>query len=521
MDNSVMALEITPKAMRRTGDDRSRIVSVDKPETTKDHGAGTSKAKPGGPKSVIKMDFEKFVKDFSKSLPEIFEKGFLDMKAIQEAPKLTQQELDEIESGKRAPPPITYDTPDQSTLKDGYDAFILRFKHTVFMDTPGGKSRPNGMPYLSDWYMTLYLGNLTDFNNMISGMTKEELDKKLQQREGIVQLCAIFLPIVGARWHFSENCPRLPIFLQHGHRIPRFPEYRNMEVFEKLIELGADINCQDWVGWTPLHHCLSTSRNDYTFKMAEKLLEAGANANIQNRFKETALFQPCIKKDLKAIDLLIKYKADPTLKDFQGVSVLNNMDVEVLTHLRVADKDRTKRVRDEAKDKTDFKKCGKCKADAGKRCMGCYLLWYCSSECQKSDWKSHKETCNKTRAQYEEIEIDMQATNENSSCESHKTGKIYKNSLKPAATSFIVKIAVFRDVFGKVVKTGSESEIMLVYNKERDAQFQMKAKTPFGEKLKKIIIDHDKTGLYKGYFFCFTKNGKFFVNPSILPEERW
>ena len=77
--------------------------------------------------------------------------------------------------------------------------------------------------------------------------------------------------------------------------------------------------------------------------------------------QETALFQPCMSKDLKAIDLLIKFKADPTLKDFQGGSVLNNMDVEVLTHLRVADKDRTKKVRDEAKANNDFKKCGKCK----------------------------------------------------------------------------------------------------------------------------------------------------------------
>ena len=47
------ASEITPKAMRRTGGDRSRIVSLDKPETTEDHGAGTSKAKPGGPKRYI------------------------------------------------------------------------------------------------------------------------------------------------------------------------------------------------------------------------------------------------------------------------------------------------------------------------------------------------------------------------------------------------------------------------------------------------------------------------------------
>ena len=27
------------------------------------------------------------------------------------------------------------------------------------------------------------------------------------------------------------------------------------------------------------------------------------------------------------------------------------------------------------------------------RCQRCHLVWYCSTECQKSDWKTHKEAC--------------------------------------------------------------------------------------------------------------------------------
>lgn len=34
-----------------------------------------------------------------------------------------------------------------------------------------------------------------------------------------------------------------------------------------------------------------------------------------------------------------------------------------------------------------------------KPCAKCKRQWYCSRECQKSDWKNHKKTCGRTRAQ--------------------------------------------------------------------------------------------------------------------------
>ncbi|KAI9374061.1 hypothetical protein BJX61DRAFT_344395 [Aspergillus egyptiacus] len=37
-----------------------------------------------------------------------------------------------------------------------------------------------------------------------------------------------------------------------------------------------------------------------------------------------------------------------------------------------------------ASKETTLKRCGKCKA-----------IWYCSRECQKADWKDHKESCSK------------------------------------------------------------------------------------------------------------------------------
>ena len=34
------------------------------------------------------------------------------------------------------------------------------------------------------------------------------------------------------------------------------------------------------------------------------------------------------------------------------------------------------------------------KPNATKRCSRCNIVWYCSPECQKKDWKTHKPVCN-------------------------------------------------------------------------------------------------------------------------------
>jgi TPR repeat protein len=44
------------------------------------------------------------------------------------------------------------------------------------------------------------------------------------------------------------------------------------------------------------------------------------------------------------------------------------------------------------------KKCSTC--DSGtdlKSCAGCGQVWYCNAECQKKDWKKHKEMCKKSK----------------------------------------------------------------------------------------------------------------------------
>jgi hypothetical protein len=39
--------------------------------------------------------------------------------------------------------------------------------------------------------------------------------------------------------------------------------------------------------------------------------------------------------------------------------------------------------------------CRECYGAAGLRCSKCVVVWYCSRECQKEDWKKHKKMCGK------------------------------------------------------------------------------------------------------------------------------
>jgi hypothetical protein len=47
--------------------------------------------------------------------------------------------------------------------------------------------------------------------------------------------------------------------------------------------------------------------------------------------------------------------------------------------------------------------CSICKNPATSRCSGCNLSYYCSKDCQKIDWKSHKPECKKNQESYKNI----------------------------------------------------------------------------------------------------------------------
>jgi ankyrin repeat protein len=95
------------------------------------------------------------------------------------------------------------------------------------------------------------------------------------------------------------------------------------ETARQLIDKGHDVNAHDRWGWTPL--MWAAYYNHYS--IARLLLEKGADANIGSikeykSFKTgtTALILAAYSGNVAIIRELMKYDADPSLENSQGIS---------------------------------------------------------------------------------------------------------------------------------------------------------------------------------------------------------
>eukprot|EP00088_Acartia_fossae_P012815 TRINITY_DN16631_c0_g1_i1.p1 TRINITY_DN16631_c0_g1~~TRINITY_DN16631_c0_g1_i1.p1 ORF type:complete len:495 (-),score=93.14 TRINITY_DN16631_c0_g1_i1:127-1611(-) len=458
--------------------------------------------------------YQRYLQNMNNLIPGNKEKTGETLRATKDAPKIIEKILQDLESG-RLPPPVSYTDPDQSPLKDGYEAQVLREKWSCGMDVPFGINRPMGLHYFSQVFTAMLLGNYSDFMTIVESLDKEELSKMLTRREGYLQLSPMVIPILGARVFWAESMARMspeefanyPIvkFVYQG-RVHR----QHMEILKKLIELGAEVDSHDLAGYTPLHHCLSCSGNDYTLQMAEVLLRQGkAQVDAVNRFGVAALQECVIPQKLDFIKLLIRYNADPYLKDNDGYSAmyLSQYHPNVRQILRKGEKRVFTEKRNAAKAEGSLKVCIKCKGPADKRCKGCYMAWYCEASCQKSDWPNHRSECKKIRGEYEVVKpILMEAD-----VLSMKTGVAHKFSVAAKASHFVLKV---QPTFGENTSMYS----MLCYNEARDVQYYLSSTTEIGAKLIKAVKEQ---GFHKGFFQSIVVNNQHYIHPSILPPEKW
>jgi len=77
-------------------------------------------------------------------------------------------------------------------------------------------------------------------------------------------------------------------------------------VAEALLEAGADVNAQDWLGQTALHFACEKDHSE----MAKALVRAGANVNAIDREGLTPLHVACINGDIGLVQLLVDAGAD-------------------------------------------------------------------------------------------------------------------------------------------------------------------------------------------------------------------
>ena len=97
--------------------------------------------------------------------------------------------------------------------------------------------------------------------------------------------------------------------------------YGSLEVVQKLIEYGADINAKGNCEMTPLHWT-SYGRNFKDGSALRLLLEHGADINVQDRDGWTPLYFASKNGALEVVRLLLEYGADAEVKDNYGNTAL-------------------------------------------------------------------------------------------------------------------------------------------------------------------------------------------------------
>ena len=125
---------------------------------------------------------------------------------------------------------------------------------------------------------------------------------------GEEEACRLFLQAgFDANMKDTRGNPLLTVAVRSG----------NAAIVNVLLEGGADINAPSGDrGYSPLMDAVYTKNAS----IAALLLERGANPNGQGRDSETAICIAAGRGDEETCALLMKYDADPTIKDALGMS---------------------------------------------------------------------------------------------------------------------------------------------------------------------------------------------------------
>ena len=93
----------------------------------------------------------------------------------------------------------------------------------------------------------------------------------------------------------------------------------NLDLVRDLIALGANLDWQDYYGWTALHWCARLNHPE----IARMLIDAGADVNIQNKYGSTALHFCASLNPPEIARMLIDAGADVNVQDERGDTALH------------------------------------------------------------------------------------------------------------------------------------------------------------------------------------------------------
>ena len=99
-------------------------------------------------------------------------------------------------------------------------------------------------PHLSDWLRIIWSGDDAMFTRYID--RADNVQSLIKRRETLMSINALFFVINGATFMLAENPQSCK-----SERAANPVRGDHMKIFDKLLELGADVNARDLAGDTP------------------------------------------------------------------------------------------------------------------------------------------------------------------------------------------------------------------------------------------------------------------------------
>ncbi|KAJ7675485.1 ankyrin repeat-containing domain protein [Mycena rosella] len=312
---------------------------------------------------------------------------------------------------------------------------------------------------------------------------------------------------------------------------------RHLETLKYLFSKGLPPDVEDIVGFTALHH--ATTSPVPKEELTRCLLEHGANVNHQSRYGEISLLGAMQLNLIPTIDILMENNADVDLADADGwtarkhfLSCGPQVTATITKWIR-------KRTGGEAP--REGKACDACGNSAAslKNCSRCRIARYCSADCQKKVWPSHKKTCQPFSASntvtlipyYESFgntiptaDFTRQAMGyptEPASWSSNKTRAAHTpKNLDHESKTLVLKVQVPYTGSSEIRSTGN----LLLYTKKRDFACTIRrSDSPAAYDRISEVVRTKGVGGAKAYFAAeLESKEKLVVKVSeVLAEQPW
>lgn len=322
---------------------------------------------------------------------------------------------------------------------------------------------------------------------------------------------------------------------QRAERLDGQPMY-HADVLKFLLSSGAPPDVPDIVGSTALHH--ATMNDNARVDLARILLQNGANVNHQDRYGCVPLLGCFQSNQVEAVELLMEFGADVNIPDADGI-VPNNFLLRCGPQVTAAVQ-KWLRKRSGVEAPMEEKKCDNCgKQPLGKdvklkMCSACRTTWYCSTQCQRQHWKSHKPNCRPFSQSttvtliptyYEHGTLTPMADFMRNMTGVTSTAPKFTSTAPPKPSlsnkAMVIKVQVPWSLVGGTPVNSPETPL-LIYNKKRDFVCSVfRSSNPAAYDQIQDVVRKRGVGGAKGYFPAELENpGKLVVKvDQILAEQ--